>query len=116
MITKEVPTFTGVIWVGTKNRDTNSITPTETLLAAIQEYVNNIGLCVSVTPTTFIYTNGIEPGLAIGLINYPRFPQENEVIQQHAINLAEILKIVAHQYKVSIVFPTTTVMLSTEVN
>lgn len=35
------------------------------------------GLCVTVTPTTFIYTGGEESGFAIGLVNYPRFPVEH---------------------------------------
>jgi hypothetical protein len=34
------------------------------------------GLCVTVEPTTFIYTGGEESGYVVGLINYPRFPTE----------------------------------------
>jgi hypothetical protein len=35
------------------------------------------GLCVTVTPTTFLYTGGEEAGFAIGFVNYPRFPVED---------------------------------------
>lgn len=34
------------------------------------------GLCVTVTPTTYVYTGGEEDGIVVGLINYPRFPAE----------------------------------------
>lgn len=34
------------------------------------------GLCVTVTPTTYVYTGGEEEGVIVGLINYPRFPVE----------------------------------------
>lgn len=32
------------------------------------------GLCVTVTPTSFIYTGGEEGGFVVGFVNYPRFP------------------------------------------
>lgn len=32
------------------------------------------GLCVTIEPTTFIYTGGEEQGYVVGMINYPRFP------------------------------------------
>lgn len=58
-----------------------------------QEYTL-CGLCVTVTPTTFIFTGGEESGAAVGLINYPRFSSENSeksVIEDHAIALAALL-------------------------
>lgn len=39
-----------------------------------QEYCDEVGLCVTVTETTYVYTSGNEAGVIIGLINYPRFP------------------------------------------
>jgi hypothetical protein len=32
------------------------------------------GLCVTVTPTNYIYKGGQESGAIVGLVNYPRFP------------------------------------------
>jgi hypothetical protein len=32
-------------------------------------------LCVTVTPTTYIYQGGEEAGFVVSLINYPRFPK-----------------------------------------
>ena len=39
-------------------------------------YPPNEGLCVTVEPTTFIYTGGEEAGFVVGFVNYPRFPSE----------------------------------------
>ena len=114
MTTATVPSFTATIWLGTKNRDAGLLVPEGDILKSIQEYVDRVGLCVSVTPTTFIYTNGCEPGFAIGLINYPRFPAEPSAIREKALELAWLLKDVAQQYKVSVVFPDVTEMNSTE--
>jgi hypothetical protein len=49
------------------------------------------GLCVTVTPTEYIYTGGSESGAAVGLINYPRFPSEPERIRATAKELAAVL-------------------------
>jgi hypothetical protein len=46
------------------------------------------GLCVTVSPTTFIYTGGEEEGIQIGLVNYPRFPSTPDEIFGRAVNLA----------------------------
>ena len=39
-----------------------------------KKFCNEIGLCVTVTPTTYIYTGGEEVGVIVELINYPKFP------------------------------------------
>lgn len=44
----------------------------------IRSYCYEVGLCVTVTPTDFIYTGGEESGFVIGLVNYPRFPDSRE--------------------------------------
>jgi len=40
-----------------------------------QYYCDKEGLCVTVTPTSYVYTNDSEGGFIVGLINYPRFPK-----------------------------------------
>ena len=77
----------------------------------IQEYCDRVGLCVTVTETTFIYTKGREPGIIVGLINYPRFPKDPEDIKNIALDLANKLKHYCNQNRVSIVFPDETIML-----
>jgi hypothetical protein len=53
----------------------------------------------------------MELGVAVGLINYPRFPSTPEDINAHAIALATRLKEAFNQKRMSIVTPQTTVML-----
>jgi len=74
-------------------------------------YVNEHKLCVTITETEFVYVNGNEPGVIIGLINYPRFPSEPYKIKHHAICLAEILKEKLMQQRISIVCTDETIML-----
>lgn len=57
-----------------------------------RRYCMEVGLCVTVTPTEFIYTGGAETGFVVGLLNYPRFPAEPEVLRDKAQALAERLR------------------------
>ncbi len=58
-----------------------------------RKFCFDIGLCVTVTPTTYIYTGGEEEGVIIGSINYPRFPKHPAKIKAIAIKLAlEVMK------------------------
>lgn len=56
-------------------------------------YCDEIGLCVTVTPTHYIYKDGQEQGVVVGLINYPRFPSEPSAIWDKAERLAMLLKV-----------------------
>jgi hypothetical protein len=111
---KTVPTYTATIYVGLKERATGMLVPESDAIQIIENYVDSVGLCVSVTPTRFVYTNGGEPGLIVGLINYPRFPSTSEHISQHAIALAEALRKGCKQLGVSIVLPDHTVWLDSD--
>ena len=51
-------------------------------------YCDDIGLCVTVTRTTYVYTGGSEEGVIVGLINYGRFPSEPRTIFSKAKELA----------------------------
>ncbi len=78
---KTEPTFTCTLYVGFTVRDTDQrdwrLKEAEDIC---QEYCDEVGLCVTTTRTNYIYTNGSEPGVAVGFINYPRFPAEPEEI------------------------------------
>lgn len=50
------------------------------------------GFCVTVEPTTYVYTCGAEEGVRVGLINYPKFPADIDDIANKAWLLAEKLK------------------------
>lgn len=54
----------------------------------IRDHCDAVGLCVTVTETTYCYTGGEEAGVIVGLINYPRFPSTPEAIWQRAEDLA----------------------------
>ena len=111
---KTVSTFTATIYVGFRERYTDVVRPIDVAYTALQKYADNGGVCVTVTPTRFIYKNGSEEGAAVGLINYPRFPEDVAGLKTKAINLAQILMHAFRQLKVSIVFPDETVMLESE--
>lgn len=70
------------------------------------------GLCVTVTPTTFIYTGGEEVGVIVGFVNYPRFPKTPEDINVRARLLAERLMGALYQRTCLIVMPAETHWLS----
>src|SRR6218665_450080 len=55
------------------------------------------GLCVSVTEADYVFTGGMESGVRVGLINYPRFPKRQEEIDHVAILLADFLIERLHQ-------------------
>jgi len=77
-----------------------------------REYCFEKGLCVTIEPTTYIYTGGEESGFRIGLINYPRFPSTIEDLSLKASDLASALMIKLCQHSYSIVFPEKTVWFS----
>lgn len=66
------------------------------------------GLCVTLTPTEFIYTGGMETGVVVGLVNYPRFPKTKDLILERAEQLAQTLVEDLHQWSALIVTPSNT--------
>lgn len=86
---KYTDTYTATIYMGLKPsysgvNETYLLTAKRKALNIIQDYCDNVGLGVTVTDTLFVYTEGNEPGLIIGLINYPRFPSEDYEIRSKA--------------------------------
>jgi ferredoxin len=71
-----------------------------------------VGLCVTVTPTTYVYTGGAEQGVRVGLINYPRFPCEPETLWAKAELLAGLLLDGLSQQSLTIQAPDRTLWLS----
>ena len=107
----EVPTYQATIHCGLREDYDGQVHNLDEVRSICQQYVDSIGLCVSVTQTEFIYNGGREPGVSIGLINYPRFPSDVETIQERAIMLALKLKHAFRQNRVSIVCTDKTFML-----
>ena len=82
MITTQAPTHEIKIYT------TGSL---EQVKQICREYCKEVGLCVTVTPTLFIYTGGEETGVEVGLRNYPRFPTNSTKLMGTASALAEKL-------------------------
>jgi hypothetical protein len=66
--------------------------PIEEAKQVIREMAYNIGLCVTIEPTTFIYTGGEETGFKVGFINYPRFPKTESEIESICEDLMKKLQ------------------------
>ena len=107
-------TYWARIYVGLKELSNGMLYSVDKAKQLCQDYVNDLGLCVNVTETEFIYTGGGEPGVIIELINYPRFPCRDTVIRNHARVLAKKLLEGLKQLRLSIVFPDYTIMLTKE--
>ena len=87
--------------------------PIEVAKQVIREHVLAHPLCVTVEPTTFIYTGGEEQGYVVGLLNYPRFPTAPNELNVRAKVLAELLLEHTFQQSALIVTPTETTWLTT---
>jgi hypothetical protein len=81
----------------------------ELIKNTIRPYCMQVGLCVTINPTLFIYTGGEEYGVEIGLLNYPRFPSTNEELLRNAVCLAERCRNNSFQHSYLIVTPETTI-------
>lgn len=112
--TQTVETWKAQIYVGLKRGYSTEILTIDKVYRTIQEYVDEFGWCVTVTPTKFIYMNGHEPGVIIEAIQYPRFPETIKRLEEKVMELAEILLSEMDQYRVSICFPEKTIMLERE--
>jgi hypothetical protein len=70
-----------------------------------REFCRDIASCVTVTPTTYVYTGGAEEGVCVRFIQYPRFPSAIAQLEAKARQLAEDLRVALCQGSYSIEFP-----------
>jgi len=108
------PTFEAKISLGFREGYTDISHNIEEVKQICQDYCNRVKLCVTITPTSFIYVDGGEEGCFIGLINYPRFPSTPEDILSEALELAEIFLEEFKQNKVSVICNDKTYMIESE--
>jgi hypothetical protein len=78
----------------------------------IREHVLENPLCVTIKPTTFIYTGGEEQGYVVGLLNYPRFPTPPNELNVRADMLAELLLVKTFQRSALVVKPELTTYIT----
>lgn len=110
MIRVECPSYPVQIFIATMGyaRDVSF----DHAKAICDSFCEQVGLCVTVTATDFVYTGGWEPGVIVGLINYPRFPKAPAEIFDLAERLAADLCDGLHQQSYSIQAPDKTVWIS----
>lgn len=113
---KKNTTFIANIYVGLQHGYSGSFVSVHEVRDWVQQYCNQKKLGVTFTQTEFIYVDGGEPGLIVGLINYPRFPSSIEEIKEKAIEIAQGLIKLCHQERISIVFSDETIMLESHDN
>jgi len=107
-------TFIGQLFIGLKEGYTGPVHTIEEVEQFCRTFCTNLGWCVTVTPTHFCYKNGDEPGVIIGAINYPRFPQVEGEIVGRLEELADQLMFLLKQERCTVVFPKSTIMLERE--
>lgn len=113
---KNLPTFTANIYLGLRHGYTGVYSTVEDVRQWLQNFCNDVKLGVTLTPTEFIYVDGSEPGVIIGLIKYPRLPKPVGFIKNEALAIAGGLMKLCHQERVSVVFSDETVMLEANDN
>jgi hypothetical protein len=99
-----VPNYTVTIYCGLREQYTDVIHTQSEVEQYLQDYVDKVGLCVTVTATKFIYKNGNEPGVIVGLLNYPRFPVAYSIgLFNTAYDIAKSLMVLLNQLRLTIV-------------
>jgi len=90
------------------SKEINSIYKVKKL---IQVFVDEYKLGVTLTQTEFIYVSGNEPGVIIGIINYPRFPDTIGHLTYVSLELANKLMADLKQIRCTVCFPDRSVLL-----
>lgn len=96
------PSHTIRIWIAGDHRDA---------IRAVREFAEE-GLCAAVTQAAYVYTGGMEDGVCVTLINYPRFPKTRTDLDGIAARLAEHLRQRLFQDSYSIEGPLGTIWFS----
>ncbi len=128
MITKRsLPTFEAKIYVGFRHGYlpySQVVAETKdpiTLVREVCEEMVKTGWCLSIQPIEYIYTKtkatasspavGGEPGVVVGVINYPKYPSSVHELRHRIIELASKLMERLKQTGVSVVFTDETLFI-----
>jgi hypothetical protein len=79
---KTVKSFTVRIWIAGDYMDA---------VRAVREFCEE-GACFAVAPCDYAYTGGMEAGVCVTRINYPRFPADPSAIVAQCLRLGEHLR------------------------
>jgi len=99
---KFCPSYSFKIYCGLKEGYDGKQHTVEEVYTVCQEYCNTVKLGLTVTPTKFVYVNGMEDGVIIGLVNYPRFPKAETEIREIALDLGVVLMETFNQERITI--------------
>jgi len=112
------------IWLGLREGYTDNYYRHADVAKVISKWCTEKKQCVTISPTQFVYVQtdgtgeGMEHGVVIGFINYPRYPLSKAEIKNRTLELTEILMKEFKQYRVSCTFyptvPGGTIMLENE--
>lgn len=102
------------IWVGLKNGYSNTVHTIDNVRTICDAWVNEVGDCVTITPTEYRYVKGNEPGVVVGYIQYPRFPRSKKEIRRRALELGRRLMAGLSQYRVTVTTPNKSYMLEND--
>jgi hypothetical protein len=105
------PSYNIQIWTGLKEGYDGVEHSMGRVEEICQAYCNESGLCVSITPTTYVYTGGRETGVVVGIISYPRFPQMTEDLVGIAKEIGVRLLTELGQNRITITTPDTSIMI-----
>lgn len=103
MRVSNAPTITYRIWIAGDYADA---------VRTVREFCQE-GACFAVQPTDYIYTGGMESGVCVTLINYPRFPSNPGELFGKAKRLADLLQERLFQDSFTIEGPDNTVWFTT---
>lgn len=84
----------------------------EDAVRACREFCASEGACFAISPCAYVYTGGMEDGVVITLINYPRFPSNMPEMSDKIQRLAEHLMERLFQHSYTIEGPEDTVWTS----
>ena len=104
--------FTASIYVGLKVTGADILHSVTAVEDICQEFCDDVGFCVTVTPTKYVYTDGWVQGAIVGIINYPRFPSSERTLENRTLLLATELMLKLEQKRITIDFPSHTTMLT----
>lgn len=82
--------------------------PIEVAKQVLRQECLREGLCITIEPTTFIYTGGEEAGFVVGILNYPRFASTSDMLLGRARAIMHRLLDATFQHSALLVAPNTT--------
>ena len=74
------------------------------------------GLCVNIRPIDFVFAGGAEAGVEVGLMQYPRFPEQENVLELKAISLGKAIAEKNTQWTFLVMLRQTTAWFSRKAN